>query len=40
MEPAEGFEPTTHCLQDSRSDQLSYAGRILVQREGFEPPKP
>ena len=26
LEPAEGFEPTTYCLQNSRSNQLSYAG--------------
>ena len=26
MEPTEGFEPTTRCLQNSRSDQLSYVG--------------
>jgi hypothetical protein len=26
MEPTEGFEPTTRCLQNSRSGQLSYVG--------------
>jgi hypothetical protein len=26
LEPTEGFEPTTRCLQNSRSDQLSYVG--------------
>ena len=26
QEPAEGFEPTTCCLQNSCSNQLSYAG--------------
>ena len=25
-QPEEGFEPTTCCLQDSRSNQLSYSG--------------
>jgi hypothetical protein len=28
MEPTEGFEPTTRCLQNSRSDQLSYVGKL------------
>ena len=37
MEPGVGFEPTTCCLQNSCSNQLSYPG--LVGREGFEPPK-
>ena len=27
-EPAEGFEPTTCCLQNSCSNQLSYAGNV------------
>ena len=26
VEPTEGVEPTTRCLQNSRSDQLSYVG--------------
>lgn len=29
MEPTEGFEPTTRCLQNSRSDQLSYVGTSI-----------
>ena len=33
----EGFEPTTCCLQNSCSNQLSYIG--MVPGEGFEPPK-
>ena len=36
LEPTEGFEPTTRCLQNSRSDQLSYIG-IFVILTGFEP---
>ena len=30
LEPTEGFEPTTRCLQNSRSDQLSYVGNVLI----------
>ncbi len=32
LEPAEGFEPTTYCLQNSRSNQLSYAGVFVRKR--------
>lgn len=35
VEPAEGLEPPTSCLQDRRSTKLSYTG--LVHSEGLEP---
>lgn len=41
MVPAEGFEPTTSCSEDKRSNPLSYAGSAvfyqMVPRTGFEP---
>lgn len=30
MVPAEGFEPTTSCSEDKRSNPLSYAGITLI----------
>ena len=36
LEPSEGVEPPTHCLQDRCSAELSYKG--LVAGGGFEPP--
>ena len=33
MEPTEGFEPTTRCLQNSRSGQLSYVGITISAKQ-------
>jgi len=30
LEPAAGFEPATPCLQDRRSNHLSYTGRVIT----------
>ena len=39
MEPMNGIEPLTRCLQGSRSTRLSYIGMWHWQRtSGFKPP--
>lgn len=38
MEPTEGFEPPTSCLQGRHSRHLNYVG--MVRMGGFEPPSP